>query len=127
MIAKAAVICVFLDRHQLHTVVAKIGDSRENRVSKFPILCDTSMHRTHSHMRFVYLQTVRFFHDSLVLEHIRNLWMEQDTIEKPGLVVLTDIGRPGWVSVSAMVVRLSNLDFVAISVLDHRYATRLSF
>ena len=97
MITKGAIVGVFLNSHQLNTIVAAFNDMGQDLISKFPVLSHSQMLRTHSDVRLVYLQVFRDLTYSWVLKLISRL--EMLSIEQVCLFVLNYIASPGWITI----------------------------
>ena len=127
VVSKATVVCVFLDCHQLNTVVAQIDNPRQNLVSKFSVLCDTTMHWAHANMSFVNFERPWFLLYAWVLKYEFCLRIEKDSVKKFAIAVLAHVSCPSRVFIRLMVVKLSDLNFVPFAMLDKRRAIWFSF
>lgn len=97
MVAKGAVVGVFLDGHKLHAVIATLFDMGENIISELPVLGHSSLLRAHAHMSLVNFQVLGNGANSWILELVRRL--EVNSVEKVCLFILDHIAGPCWISV----------------------------
>ena len=73
MISKRTVVRVFLDGHELDTVVSTRFDVGQNLVSKLSVSCYFTMDRRHADVRFVDFEVLRSFSRTRVLKLVIRL------------------------------------------------------
>ena len=120
VVAKAAVVSMLLDCHQLDTIVSQFDNSRQDLVGKFPVLGNSAMNWTHAYMCFVDFDWFDLGRDAWMLEDILLLWIVKDTVKKLAIAILANIMGPCRVLVCFEIVRLGNLDLVPVHVWDER-------
>lgn len=76
------------------------------------------MDSAHANMRLIDTDASRLLGKSLVLENILLLWVPEAAIEKFCVVILDKIACPCWIFIGKFSVRLSNLNFVLLPMLN---------
>ena len=93
VVAKAAIVSMLLDSHQLDAIIATFHHMGQDVVSEFPIGRNFAVLLTHSNVSLVYLETFRPLR-SRVGEGILLSWVVEDAIEQVCLMILHYIFRP---------------------------------
>lgn len=88
MVAKRAVVCVLLNRHQLNAVVSTLLDVGQNVVRKVSVRVYFALLRAHAHVTLINPQRANFLFWSLVLEFEDLAWVPEGSVKQVRVRVL---------------------------------------